>query len=376
MLERATMDSLILLDELGRATDPEEGGALGVTILDAFRRGGSFTIASTHLMALKVYGASTPGVLNASMGFDDATLAPTYQLRVGAPGKSAGLDIASKLGLEPWLIEEARGRMTNTERDVAKFLAELNKRLEEVAADRSQLQEYERKLAERESNLEQAWERKYAAKLRELEDQAAKLATDFEHRAQETIEDLSQKAKARIVKTRREYQESVAALAPPLPQPQAAAPRPKLTEGARVRLKGIRQPATVRRVLADGGIEVEAGFIKLQVPESDIEEVLSGTPAQQRPSGIQLRQGPSFSGSFREINLVGQRAEEACDALDKFLDTAALAQVERIRVVHGHGMGILKRAVADLLKHNPHVSKFYVAPPEEGGSGSTIAELR
>ncbi len=123
MLERATPDSLVLIDELGRATDPEEGGALGVAVLDAFRARGAFTLASTHLMAMKVYGASTAGVRNGSMGFDDATLEPTYVLRLGAPGKSAGLDIASRLGLDPPLIEDARARMTTTERDISHFLA-------------------------------------------------------------------------------------------------------------------------------------------------------------------------------------------------------------------------------------------------------------
>jgi DNA mismatch repair protein MutS2 len=104
--------------------------------------------------------------------------------------------------------------------------------------------------------------------------------------------------------------------------------------------------------------------------------VLSSNEAQKRNTGIRFTQGPSFDGSFREINLIGQRAEEACDTLDKFLDNVALAQVDRVRVVHGHGMGILKRAVAELLAKNPHVAKYYVAPPEEGGSGSTIVELK
>lgn len=377
MLERATSDSLVLMDELGRATDPEEGGALGVTILEAFRHRGAFTLASTHLTAMKVYGASTAGVLNASMGFNDATLEPTYVLRVGAPGKSAGLDIASRLGLEPWLIEEARKRMTNTERDVADFLSKLNAQLETLAAERRQVAAEKAALDAREAALEQTWERKFAEKLRTVDVEAAKLAAEFEQRAQETIEDLSQKAKARIAKTRREYRESVAEIAPVKASPQASVPpRWKLVEGTRVRLKGIRQIATVRRLLSDGGIEVEAGYLKLQVPEADIEEILPPLGAAEKPSGIRLRQGPSFDGSFREINLIGQRAEEACDALDKFLDTVALAQVERVRIVHGHGMGILKRAVAYLLAHNPHVARYYLAPPEEGGAGSTIAELK
>ena len=377
MLEQATRDSLVLMDELGRATDPEEGGALGVTILEAFRHRGSYTVASTHLMAMKVYGASTAGVLNASMGFDDATLAPTYVLRVGAPGKSAGLDIASRLGLEPWLIQEARSRMSSTERDVAHFIAELNRKLEELSAERNKLALEKTALDAREAALEQTWERKFAQRLRDVDDQAAKLASQFEQRAHETIEDLSQKNKARIAKTRREYQESVAEIAPPVARiaNPTTPPRLKLIEGARVRLKGIRTLATVRRLLDNGGIEVEAGFMKLQVPESDVEEVLTPAAAT-KPSGIQLRKGPSFDGNFRELNLVGQRAEEACSLLDKFLDNVALADVERVRIIHGHGMGILKRAVADLLAQNPHVAKYYVAPPEEGGGGSTIVELK
>jgi DNA mismatch repair protein MutS2 len=378
MLQNATSDSLVLMDELGRATDPEEGGALGVTILEAFRHRGAYTVASTHLMAMKVYGASTSGVLNASMGFDDETLAPTYVLRIGAPGKSAGLDIASRLGLEPWLIAEARSRMSSTERDVAHFIAELNRKLEELSAERNKLAADKAALDAREAGLETTWEKKYAQKLQEVEKNATKLATEFEQRAHDTIEDLSQKNRARIAKTRREYQESVSAIAPePVRTISTApiAPKPKLAEGTRVRLKGIRTPATVRRILDNGAIEVEAGFMKLQIPESDIEEILTGAAAA-KPATMQLRKGPSFDGNFREINLVGQRAEEACSVLDKFLDNVALADVERIRIIHGHGMGILKRAVSDLLAGNPHVARYYVAPQEEGGSGSTIVELK
>jgi DNA mismatch repair protein MutS2 len=324
---------------------------------------------------MKVYGASTAGVVNGSMGFDDATLQPTYLLRLGAPGKSAGLDIASRLGLEPSLIAAARARMTNTERDVARFLGEMNQRLEQLETDRAVMEERSKALEIRERSLEQAFERKYSAKLREVEGRAAELAAQFERRAQETIEDLSQKARARIAKTQREYREEVASLAPP-PTGASAQPRLKLEAGVRVRLKGIRQPATVRRLLSDGGLEVEAGFLRMQVPESEVEEILPATGEAVRAKSIQFNQGPTYETSYREINLIGHRAEEACDSVDKFLDTAALAQVDRVRIIHGHGMGILKKAIAGLLQHNPHVAKFYVAPPEEGGAGATIVELK
>ena len=153
-------------------------------------------------------------------------------------------------------------------------------------------------------------------------------------------------------------------------------PRLKLEEGARVRLKGIRQPATVRRVLSNGLLEVEAGFLKMQIPSSDVEEILPPSEASKSRTGVSFHQGPSFDRSYREINLIGHRAEEACEQVDKLLDSAVLAQVERVRIIHGHGMGILKRAIADLLKQNPHVEKFYLAPPEEGGAGATIVELK
>ncbi|MSV33990.1 MAG: endonuclease MutS2 [Bryobacterales bacterium] len=380
MLEHATPDSLVLIDELGRATDPEEGGALGTAVLDAFLKRGSFTLASTHLVALKLYGASTAGVRNGSMGFDDATLQPTYVLRLGAPGKSAGLDIASRLGLDPALIQDARARLTTTERDIAHFLNEMQQKLDELESERSGVATKERALAAREQSLDQTWEKKFAAKIREVEDRAAELSAGFEKQAQETLGELSQKARVKITKTRREFQEAVEAAVETLTPKRAVAAgepaRVKLAEGVRVRLKGIRQPATVRRVLANGMLEVDAGFLKMKVPETEVEEVLApaGAPAA-RPS-VTFRQGPSFEGTFREINIVGQRAEEACAHVDKLLDSAALAAVDRIRIIHGHGMGILKRAVADLLAQHPHVEKFYIAPPEEGGSGATIVELK
>ena len=373
MLELATPDSLVLVDELGRATDPEEGGALGVAVLEAFQNFGAFTLASTHLMAMKVYGASAAGVRNGSMGFDEETLEPTYVLRLGAPGKSAGLDIASRLGLDPSLIAAARSRMSSTERDVSQFLAELHAKLDAIDQERRETAARKTELDAREASLETTWERKYASKIREVEKRAEELAAAFEQRAQSTIEELSQKARTRIAKTKREYTEAVEAIAPaPV---KSAAPALRIEEGARVRLKGIRQPATVRRLLAGDLIEVDAGFLKMQVSMSDVEEVLPSGDTQ-RSSGISFSQGPSFESSYREINVIGQRAEAAIEHVDKMLDSAALAQVEKVRIVHGHGMGILKKAIAEMLKTNPHVEKFYFAAPEEGGSGATIVELK
>jgi DNA mismatch repair protein MutS2 len=388
MLEEVTMDSLVLLDELGRATDPEEGGALGVAILDAFRSSGSFTLASTHLLALKIYGTNTEGVVNASMGFDEQTLEPTYVMRTGAPGKSAGLDIASRLGVEPQIIERARAAMSGAERDVQRFLSELHERLDRVAELEAQLRDQQERLAVREGALEKDWERKGAAKIRELEDRAAALAREFEDSARRTIDEITrtmeqrkaaENAMRRVSKTRREFLEKSDTLSRESRPPSESAPRRlPIEEGVRVRLKGVRQPARVRRRIGDDMLEVEAGFMKMQVSIDEVEEVLPPDSGGSRlPSGVSYQQaGPRWDVSFREINVIGKRAEEAVEEVDKFLDSAVLAQVDRVRIVHGFGMGVLRKTISDLLAHNPHVEKFYPAAANEGGAGATVVELK
>ena len=175
-----TPDSLVLLDELGAATDPEEGGALGVALVEHFRAAGAFTLISTHLLALKIYGANTPGVLNASMGFDEQTLQPTYQLRTGAPGKSAGLDIATRLGMPAHIMERARQSMSTRERDLATFLSELHRRLETTAELETTLRNKVVELAEREKALARDWEKRESAKLKELERRCDQVLDKFD----------------------------------------------------------------------------------------------------------------------------------------------------------------------------------------------------
>jgi DNA mismatch repair protein MutS2 len=388
MIETATPETLILLDELGRATDPEEGGALGVAILEHFRSLGCITLASTHLLALKVYGANTPGVLNASMGFDETTLQPTYVLRTGAPGKSAGIDIATRLGLPPFLIEKARASMTNQERDLARFLNELHSQIDTNRQAELQLRQRLAAVDARERELERQYENKESAKIRQIEKQFEELMARFDRQAQGTLEEIKQTTEQRkaadlaarkVSKAKRELREQLEETVRSVSTTQEA-PQPallKVEEGSRVVLKGIRQPARVRRVLDDGTVEVDAGLMKMRVNLDDVQEVLPGTGDDKKlPKGISYQPGPRWDVPYSELNIIGQRSEEAMDEVERFLDKAAMASVERVRIVHGHGMGILKRAVHELLRKNPHVSNFYAATPGEGGSGATIAELK
>ena len=386
MLDAVTPQSLVLLDELGRATDPEEGGALGVSILETFRSHGAFTLASTHLLALKIYGSTTEGVLNASMGFDEQTLQPTYVLRVGMPGKSAGLDIASRLGISDSLIESARQRMSTHERDIASFLAELHERRDRMVQAEEELRRQQQALAARDQSLAKEWERRETAKLKEVDERLQSAVAEFEARTHETIQKLlgsaeqrkaAEQAERRVAKTRRELEQKARATV--FGETAAASAHITIEEGARVRLKGVREPARVRRKLDSGLLEVEAGLMKMQVSTNDVEEVLPATPEAARPrlpKNVSFAPGPTWDVSYREINVIGQRAEEARDLVDKFLDSATMASVDRVRIVHGHGMGILRKVIAELLATNPHVEKFYPASPAEGGAGATVVELK
>jgi DNA mismatch repair protein MutS2 len=381
-----TPDSLVLLDELGAATDPEEGGALGVALVDHFRAAGAYTLVSTHLLALKIYGANTPAVLNASMGFDEETLEPTYQLRTGAPGKSAGLDIAMRLGMPAHIMERARLSMSTRERDLANFLSELHRRLEATAELERTMRVKVADIAEREKSLAHEWEKRESAKLKELERRCEQALDKFEADSRDTLERIRQSAEQRkaadqaargVAKVKREFRQefenTVLAVAAGTP----AEPPAKIEEGARVRLKGVSEPARVRRKLGPDRIEVEAGFLKMQVSIDDVIEVLPAAGQSSKlPKNVSFQPAPQLHPAFQEINVIGEHAEEARDRVEKFLDSAVMATASRVRIVHGHGMGILRKTVWELLKGSPHVEKFYQAPQNEGGAGATIAELK
>jgi DNA mismatch repair protein MutS2 len=384
-----TPDSLVLLDELGSATDPEEGGALGVAIVEHFRGAGAFTLVSTHLMALKIYGASTEGVVNGSMGFDEETFEPTFHLRLGLPGKSAGLEIATRLGMPEDIMLRARRSMSDRERDVTRFLSELHRKIEETQALEENLKRAQAELERREKELAREWEKRESAKLKELERRTDAALARFEEQAQEAIGKIAQssekrkaeqEAQRRVAKTKRElredFQTTVLATEDDARQGRIAPPR--IEEGVRVRLRDVREPARVRRKLGAGRIEVEAGFMKMQVSEDDVIEVLpeAGATAGKLPKNVTYRPAPELAPVHQEINVIGQHAEEAREAVDEFLDHAVMATASRVRIVHGHGMGVLKKVIQELLNKHPHVARFYPAPQQEGGAGATIVELR
>jgi DNA mismatch repair protein MutS2 len=392
----ATAKSLVLLDELGSATDPEEGAALAVAIAEHFRRIGCITVISTHHTSLKVFGANTPGVVNSSVGFDEATLQPTYELRIGVPGASAGINIAQRLGLKPTIIEAARSKLGTQARDVGQFLDSLHADLREAAAERLRLKAREQDLEREKASLASEGRKEQQAKIKEMEKKLETLLRDFEYQAREVVnaiqdraasQKLSKDAERRISKLRREFREQLdstvvahttgADQGDPHAQPHVVK---HVSEGDTVKLKSVGRPAVVSRRIDENHFEVEIGAMKMKIAGEDIAEVLSraaDSPVKAaRARGISISLEKENASVASEINVIGRTVDDATREVEKFVDRAFLAGLPRVRVVHGSGMGILRKALRQYLQKHPHVESVTEPPQNEGGGGATVVELR
>ncbi len=394
----ATANSLVLLDELGSATDPEEGAALAVAIAEHFRKVGCMIAIATHHTSLKVYGANTAGVINASVGFDEATLQPTYELKIGVPGASAGINIAQRLGLNPAIIASARSRLGSQTQDVARFLDRLHADLRELETERSRMKAREEALDREKAQLASDGRKEQQAKIREMEAKLEALFRDFEYHARETVnavqdraaaQKLSKDAERRIAKMRREFREQFDATVvahatgadrgDPNAQPSLVK---HVSEGDTVKLKSMGRAAVVKKKIGDNHFDVEIGSMKMRIAREDVAEVLmrvSDSPveaARARGISVSLQSEVSGRNMPTEINVIGRTVDEATSEVEKFVDRAFLAGMTRVRIVHGSGMGILRKALRQHLQKHPHVESVTEPPINEGGGGATVVELR
>lgn len=399
--KHATPRSLVLLDELGSATDPEEGAALAVAIAKYFLDVGATSVISTHHTSLKIYAANTPGVVNAAVGFDQTTLQPTYELKVGVPGASAGINIAQRLGLNPRIVSAARQGLGTQTEDVGRFLDQLHGQLKAIESERSDLRRREQELTRERSRLEAEGMKEQRQQVREMEKKLEILLRDFEYRAKEsisTLEDraaaqkLSKEAERRISRMRREFKEQFDSTVvahrsgADRDDPNARPGEVKLvSEGDVVRLKSLGRDALVRRKIDENTFEVDAGLMKMRVARDDIATVVKSATAEQAINPVQAARARGISVSLSreddlgmpsEINVIGQNVDDATREVEKFVDRAFLAGMPRVRVVHGSGMGILRKALRQFLKSHPHVATVSEPPQNEGGAGATVVELR
>lgn len=404
MLEAATPCSLILVDEMGTGTAPEEGAALAVALLEEFRSCRALTLATTHHDRLKAYASTTRGIINAAMEFDEVNLRPTYRLLVGVPGTSSGIEIARRLGLPPRVVDHARASLSPESREARDLIAYLHRSRDEMEEIKRQARE---ELAQLESDrraLQTEWverqkrriselERNFAETQKRLAGEVARVTSEIKDRALRgqlekqagrrmgKIEsEAREDADAAVVETLAASQQDLGVTATAPAQPIAPE---LLSAGQRVIVKSFKQPVVFRR--HDGRTaEVEAGPLRMKVPLAEIIGIESGSKpagtdaaiAAARQRSVTVHAQPSDEPAAEEINVIGCTVEEATQRVDKFIDEAALANKPSVRIIHGHGTGALRRGLAEFLSAHPLVESIHHEAADRGGTAITIAELK
>jgi DNA mismatch repair protein MutS2 len=384
--------ALVLLDEVGAGTDPTEGGALGVAIVDHFRKRGAMVVATTHHGLMKAYAQSTPGVSCASFGYDPVTYEPTYRLALGVPGRSLALEMAERLGLPPAVVADARSRRDEKQAQAEDLLARLEKDQAELEQARGRLNDEQLELnaararveiLEREAKAKKRTDAEaFARELRRLTEEAARKAADAIREAVHQVETTRRSAAAEGTKARSAAVSAIreahddALRAPELELPvEAEATDLPLAVGARVRLKSLAVTGEITALHEQGGVEVAVSGKRLLVPRTEL-VTLPGSSRREPAPRLAPMRARSGDGDAAQVNLVGLRVDEAMPRVDKALDDAALADRQQVRVVHGFGEGKLRRAVAELLEGHPHVASWRSGAANEGGGGVTIVELK
>jgi DNA mismatch repair protein MutS2 len=397
MLEAATPESLVLVDEMGTGTAPEEGAALAVALLDEFRAKNCIVLATTHHDRLKTYASTTPGVLNAAVEFDDVNLRPTYRLMVGVPGGSSGIAIARRLGIAEPIIARARALMAPEALEAADLIAYLHRSRDELDRMQQQMTAERHALEEERKKLRDEWVVRQQNRIRELEEKFAEMQRRFDENVERVVEAVKEKelrgsldkfARRKAVDVRGEARDELnAAVVQTISESQQdlgapAAGKETLTQaqlqpGTRIHVRGFSKPVVLRRI--DGNsAEIEAGPLRMKVGLDEITGVQGPSTAGGARSAkgtITVRAQASDEGTG-EINLIGCTVEEATERVDKFLDEAALANRSRVRIIHGHGTGALRKGLAQFLSKHPLVDSQSFEPEERGGKAVTVVELR
>ena len=398
MESRLALPALVLLDEVGAGTDPVEGGALGAAIIDHFRRRGALVAATTHDDMLKSYASTTDGVACAGFGFDPDTYAPTYRLTYGSPGRSLALEIAARLGVPPSIVDDARGRRSAREAQLAEHLARVERDMAQVNAQRTELEAGRRQLEDESAAFERA--RQAFDEKEKTARQRLRTGVDAEIKAaraivEEIVKDLRSRAgalvkpagdrtgqprqrvttgaagelkRAAIDALEQIRDRSAAALPAP---PESPAPNTPPAAGSRVRVENLGLEGTLVAIHGDDA-EIEARGKRLHVPAGQLRTVEATTTAR---GGVTVAVAAD-SAAPEELNVIGCRVDDALSRVEKYVDQALLGGLGQLRVIHGHGTGQLRRAIAGFLDEHPLVAKFQAAAPEHGGRGVTVVELK
>ena len=385
IMKRVSDQSLVLIDEIGAGTDPEEGASLAISILDFFRKKGAKIIVTTHYPELKLYGYNRERTTNASMEFDIKTLSPTYRLQMGIPGHSNAFAIARRLGMREDVVVGAEKLMSSDDSDINHMIDELNKQTKLATENKQKLQTSLDRAKQLEKKLQDAldiYNQRVQKQLDFAQDRANEIVAKKRKKADKIIAELEEARKEGMqVKTNQlmdakgEFnqlakQEANLAKNKVL---QKEKKRHHVQVGDKVKVLSYGQTGTVTKKLGEHDYEVSLGRIKLKVTDRDIDKLAAGQKQQVQ------RRATSASRSSRahsSLDLRGQRYEEAMVNLDRYFDTVLLSGLSTVTIIHGIGTGAIRQGVQQYLKRNKHVKAYSYAPANEGGTGATIVTLK
>ena len=391
ILGEADDETLILFDELGAGTDPIEGAALAAAIIESAREMGALVAATTHYAELKVYAMTTPGVENASCEFNVDTLAPTYRLVMGIPGKSNAFAISRRLGLPEEIIDRAAARLDAENVRFEDVLTKLDQQRQEMEKDRAEARrlklemeqsagkarEYRKRLEEERSKVVEKAQAEARAIIQEARDASDLALSELKELKKRQDLDWQQVNDGRA-EARRLLNEAERSIGGAAQEPEAPPPTRPARAGDTVELVSMGTRASVLSVNKDGTLQLQAGILKITAKQDEVRVVEGETQSQKEARRIVQRAQHTLRAAAApsEIDLRGMMTDEAIAVLDRFLDTAMMGKLESVTIIHGKGTGAVRKAVREHLKRSRYIKSFRPGRYGEGEDGVTVAELR
>jgi DNA mismatch repair protein MutS2 len=384
ILEKVDFNSLVLFDELGAGTDPQEGAALAISILDEVHNRGARVIATTHYPELKAYGYNREGVLNASVEFDVETLSPTYKLLLGVPGRSNAFEISKRLGLNDRVIAAARSHVSEDTNQIDKMIASLenSKRQAEIEHDeaRDYLRQAEKLHQDMQKQMIEFYEKKDSM-LEKAAEKAGEILEEAKSEAEKVIRDLRKMRiekhadikEHELIDAKRRLEAATPEIKKSSNQVKQKTKKHSLTPGDEVNVLTFGQKGTLLEKVSDNEWQVQIGILKMKVKEKDLEFISTPKPVETRPMAIVKGRDADVK---LELDLRGERYEAALSRVEKYIDDALLSNYPRVSIIHGKGTGALRQGVQEYLRNHRSVKKIRFGEAGEGGSGVTIVEFK
>jgi len=384
ILKNVDFNSLVLFDELGAGTDPQEGAALAISILDEVHNRGARVIATTHYPELKAYGYNREGVLNASVEFDVETLSPTYKLLLGVPGRSNAFEISKRLGLSDNVIQAARSHVSEDTNQIDKMIASLESSKRQAEIEQEEARDYLRQAEKLHQDMQKQMIEFYENKdsmLEKAAEQAGEILDEAKSEAEKIIRDLRKMRiekhadikEHELIDAKRRLEAATPEIKKSTKQISNKTKKHTFTPGDEVKVLTFGQKGTLLEKVSDNEWQVQIGILKMKVKEKDLEYISTPKPVETRPMAIV--QGRDADVKL-ELDLRGERYEAALLRVEKYIDDALLSNYPRVSIIHGKGTGALRQGVQEYLRNHRSVKKIRFGEAGEGGSGVTVVEFK